>query len=444
MLNLSASGSPDPRGASSRNGSSPKRRRILQVITTVDVGGAEHHLLSLCRGLVDLGHEVDVVFLKGRGTLEARFQDLGIRTRRLETERWGGYLRAAWGLWRLCRRGRYDLVHTHLLKANVLGALAARGAGVETVIASKHNDEHQLRHPVIAWIHRHLSKLDTRVLHASRHIADYMIEVGGVDAEKSRVVHYGVDAERLAAGPGLGIRSERGLSNQTFILTCVARLIRRKGHLQLLDAFAKVLSDGNNDGNKTMELWLVGDGPMADEIRERIHTLGLEDRVWMAGERLDVSSILKESDAFTLASTHEGLGLVLLEAMACRLPVLATEAGGMPELVQDGITGRLVPVDDPEALAAAVYELASHPERREQWGEAGYRRLQGELCHRRMMSKIVETYGFSSDESPPSPLAEPSEVEPPAVCQEIPVSPGSLSSTVTASSAVASPKPTSG
>ncbi len=133
---------------------------ILQVISTIDVGGAERHLLALCRGLVELGHRVDVAYLKGQGTLRGEFEELGIEPRYVGVERPMGYLRGLWTLWRLCRGRRYRVVHTHLLKANALGAVAARLAGIRAIVASKHNDEPQLRNPLIAWAHRLLGRLD--------------------------------------------------------------------------------------------------------------------------------------------------------------------------------------------------------------------------------------------------------------------------------------------
>ncbi len=360
---------------------------VLQVISTTDVGGAEHHLLALCRGLVERGHRVDVAYLKGQGTLCSAFEELGIAPCAIEIERPLGYFRGLWNLWRLCRKQRYRIVHTHLLKANALGAVAARLAGIRAIVASKHNDEPQLRNPAIAWAHRLLGRLDRRVLHASRHIERYMVEVGGVDRRKSETVYYGVDAEASGAAPA-GLRRELGIPSETVVVACVARLIRRKGHLVLLEAFREVVERLS----EPVCLWIVGKGLMESSLRRRATELGLDGRVHFTGERQDVPAILREADVFTLASEAEGLGLVLLEAMAASLPVVATRAGGMPEIAIDGETGLLVAAEAPPELAAALRRLCCDESLRRRMGARGRQRAILEFSHERLLRDILRAY----------------------------------------------------
>lgn len=361
---------------------------ILQVISTIDVGGAERHLLALCRGLVERGHRVDVAYLKGQGTLRGAFGELGIEPRQVDVERPLGYLRALWTLWRRCRARRYQIVHTHLLKANALGAVAARLAGIRAIVASKHNDEPQLRQPIIAWIHQLLCRLDQRVLHASRHIERYMIEVGGVDPRKSQTVYYGIDVEAHAVAPPAELRRQLGTSPETVVVACVARLIQRKGHLVLLEAVRDVV----DQIAAPVALWIVGKGPIEAGLRQKVAELGLEDRLHFTGERHDVPAILREADVFVLASDAEGLGLVLLEAMAASLPVVATRVGGIPEIVVDGETGLLVAAGASAELAAGLGRLCSDGSLRRQLGRRGRKRVAREFSQERMAREVLRVY----------------------------------------------------
>jgi len=374
----------------STRASAPATRhlRLLQVITTIDVGGAEYHLLALCRGLMARGHRVEVAYLKGDGTLRPELVDLGIEPLPLGLDEPLGGLRSLVSLVSCCRRVRPDVIHTHLLKANVLGAVAARLAGCRAVVASKHNDEQQLRNPVVATLHAGLSRLDRRVIHASHHIERYMIETGRIDPRRSRTIHYGLDATAFDGLAPTGLRPQLGIADGAVVIICVARLIRRKGHLILLEAFRRVVDRTSAD----TALVIVGKGPMEGELREKTAGLDLSGRVFFTGERKDVPALLTEADIFTLASDAEGLGLVVLEAMAAAKPVVITRAGGMPELVRQGDTGLIVPSGDPEALAAALTELVADADRRRKLGISGRRLAETEFSLEKMLDSIEEVY----------------------------------------------------
>jgi glycosyltransferase involved in cell wall biosynthesis len=345
-------------------------------------------LLALCRGLMARGHRMQVAHLKGDGTLRPELMDLGIEPRSLCLDSPFGGVRSLSKLVSCCRRFHPDVVHTHLLKANVLGAVAARFAGCRAVVASKHNDERQLRNPLIAALHAGFSRLDRRIIHASRHIERYMVEVGRVDPRRSRTIHYGLDVAAFDGLAPAGLRPQLGLADGAVVIICVARLIRRKGHLALLDAYRRVVDRTSAD----TALVVVGKGPMEEEVRAKAAGLGLSDRVFLTGERKDVPALLTEADLFTLASDAEGLGLVLLEAMAAAKPVVITRAGGMPELVRHGETGLVVRPGDPEALAEALTDLVEDAGRRRAMGAAGRRLAESEFSLETMVDAIEEVY----------------------------------------------------
>ncbi|MGH7900065.1 MAG: glycosyltransferase, partial [Candidatus Binatia bacterium] len=306
--------------------------KILQIITTIDVGGAEMHLLSLCRGLIDRGHRVDVVYLKGRGTLRPDFERLGVAVEKVPLETLAEVASCVAGIARRVRRGRYAAVHTHLLKANFVGSLGSRLAGNPVVVASKHNDEPALGRPLIALLHGYASRLDRVIVCASQHVADYVQRFGGVARSRCEIVRYGVanvDRNHVLGG----LRAELGIDEHSRLVACVARLVRRKGHRHLLDALPRILERAPD-----VRLLIVGAGPVRADLERQSRTGAVAEHVVFTGERSDVASILRQVDVVTLPSEGEGLGRVLLEAMAAGKPVVASDVGGIPEIVVDGET----------------------------------------------------------------------------------------------------------
>jgi glycosyltransferase involved in cell wall biosynthesis len=361
--------------------------RILQIITTIDVGGAERHLLSLCSGLVSRGHRVDVGFLKGNGALRGEFERIGVNTERFALESPADVLSCVRQLHRHLKGHRYSVVHTHLLKANFVGGIAGRLAGIRCVVASKHNDEPQLRKPWIAQLHKHSSRLDRRIICSSRHILDHMVRFGGVEASRCDVVYYGIEAARGEDDRAIDLRAEVGADRPTFLIACVARLIPRKGHRHLLEAMSKVVALHGD-----VRLLVVGAGSIREDLENRCRRGGLQEYVVFTGERMDVPAILHDVDVLVLPSEAEGLGLVLLEAMAAGKPVVASAVGGIPEIVIDGETGFLVQPGSPGALAERICSLLEDPQLAARMGEHGLQRQRRMFSADSMVERILDVY----------------------------------------------------
>ena len=358
--------------------------RILHVITTLDVGGAEMHLLSQVRGQAAAGHAVRVLYLKGKGTLAPDLRDAG-----------AGFVGRA-GAGGLFRSARWaDLVHTHLLKADMTGAAVATLAGRRSrLVASKHNDEQVLRRPLVSLVHRILGRLPVRTIVLSDHVGRFFAEHGGVDPARTRRIYYGIDPapfERAAAKPAAEkqrLRASLGIAPDDVVFVCVARFAPQKAHEILLRALAKVETP-------SVRLLLVGDDPFGDGRRRAedvARELRLGGRAIFTGIRRDVPDLLAISDGFVMCSRWEGLGLVFLEAMAASLPIVATRVSAVPEVVDDGETGVLVPVDDPDALAAALARLAGDPGLRTRLGRAGARRVRERFLLGRMVEETLGVY----------------------------------------------------
>ena len=366
----------------------PTCLRIVHVITTLGVGGAEKHLLWLGEGQIKAGHEVHVVYLKGKGELAREFLDRGMLLHRVPMD---GVLRAPaalLALTRLLARLRADVVHTHLLKADAVGSVAARRARARVVVSSKHNDERALLRKAVGVVHGLLMNRVDHVVALSDHVARFVAEHGRVDPARIRRIYYGVDASLLRAHrERAAVRAELGLSPDAKVLVCVGRLAPQKDHPTLFAAMARLPAD--------VVLLVVGGDPFGDgeaRLRAEVERLGVGERVRFLGIRHDVPDLLSASDLFVLPSLWEGLGLVFLEAMAVALPIVATDVSAIPEVVQDGVSGWLVPPGDPEALAAAVQRALDDPSARQAAGLAGHLRLLERFALPRMIDETLTLY----------------------------------------------------
>lgn len=346
--------------------------KITHVVSTLDVGGAEVHLLSQVRGQAARGHEVHVLYLLGEGTLVGDFREAGAAGVELVGSGFGAIRKIA-------RRARSsDIVHSHLLRADFLTAPAVLLAGRRSRwISGKHNDERALLKTTVSLVHGIVGNLPRRTIVLSDHVGRFIARHGRVGRKRMRRVYYGIDPEPFAAARAAtdeqrqALRSEFGFGRDDVVFVCVARFAAQKAHDVLLQALARA-----RQRTPGVRLLLVGGDPFGDG-RERTEALArelglLEDGACVfAGIRRDVPRILGASDVFVMASLWEGLGLVFLEAMAASLPVVATHVSAVPEVVDDGVTGRLVPPSDADAMADALVELASDEELRARLAAAG-------------------------------------------------------------------------
>jgi glycosyltransferase involved in cell wall biosynthesis len=372
---------------------SGERLRILHVITSLARGGAQAHLLELMRGQKARGHEVELAYFKDP-EMVPDFSPVAGFPFALDMEDLASA--ALLGrLWGLVSAVKPDILHTHLLKADAYGAVAGRFGAARATVASKHNDESALQRPWVARLHGLLSRLDDRIIVCSDHVGRYMVETGRAPAQKIRLVYYGIELDRPLALSELQLREVRrdlDLPPAGPFLLCVARLDPQKGHPYLIEAMRTVLRRFPD-----ARLVLVGAAQQGSEeyvaaLREQAAAAELVGKVTFAGERQDVPRLMAAADVFVLASLWEGFGLVFAEAMAAGTPVVGTRVSAVPEVVQDGETGILVPPRDPRALAEALIRLLDDSAERRRMGNNGYRRVRERFGAPRMVEQTLAVY----------------------------------------------------
>lgn len=362
--------------------------RILHVFVSLPVGGAENLLLSNLRLLDPARYQSVVCTLGERGVLAAEVGALGVPLVELGLMRAsGGKAAVVQALVDVIRRERIDLVHTHLYHANYLGRLAARRAGVSCV-ASIHNTytRPKWHRRVINWwlARRHTGA----IIAGSEEISRDILRYDRVNPDLVEVIANSVDLSRSASTLSReAARAALGLPDTAYVLGTIGRLEEQKGHRFLLDALEKLRASGLD-----AVLLLVGSGREEAALREQAARLQLGEAVRFLGTRSDLGDLFRAMDIFVMPSLWEGLSLAMLSAMAGGLAVVATDVGGVPEVLGQNVRGFVLPPGDADALAAQIAWCHAHPQETAHAAEAGDAYVRANYSDTAMVRRLEAVY----------------------------------------------------
>jgi len=372
-------------------------KRILHVLEAT-VGGTREHLMQIAQGLDPQAFELSFAV--------SNLRDPRV-DRDIERLRQAGHavyvvpmqraiaplsdLANLWRLWRLMRLERFDIVHTHSSKAGILGRLAAKLAGVGKIIHTGHTFAFQWNSGLKGWIYTRIERLAARwchcivaVSHKQKDLAQAKLRCEG----KLVVIENGVDAGRFRrAGDPRAQRARLGLPTDGLLVGMVARLVRQKGCEHFVDAASIVLRT-----HRDVHFVLIGGGELDEKIRCQIKSLGIADNVTMLGHRDDTDKIYPVLDVFVLSSLWEGHPYALLEAMAAGRPVVASRIPGIEEVVQEGVTGFLVDIEDAQDIARKLVALLDNPALRDAMGRRGGELVRGRYSHSAFIQRLSELY----------------------------------------------------
>jgi glycosyltransferase involved in cell wall biosynthesis len=359
------------------------RRRVAHVTLGLDVGGQERLLVEMARHRDVARFDWTVVVLGGRGVLAEPLESSGVRVVTLDEPT--GFRIGLWRrLARMFRAEHFDVVHTHDDRPLIYGMPAAWWAGVPRRIHTHHHG----RLAGISWRQRFLIRRAARCAEhfvcVSEDSARFMIEEG-IAKERVRTILNGIDLARFAF---------QGPCDDGPIVT-VARLSPEKDIATLLHAASLLAGDVSH-----LRFEIAGDGPCRAELAQLVKELNLTDRVSLLGEISDIPALLGRARLFVLPSQTEGISLTLLEAMARGLPVVTTEVGGNPEVVEARVTGWLVPPRSPSILAEAIRAVVALPADARTMGVAGRQRVENCFDIRTMTKQYEALYDASSPRSP--------------------------------------------
>lgn len=370
-------------------------------------GGMKEHLLALSAGLTAAGHTVHVAAPAGSDVAQAA-RDLGLEVHEIPL---AGPLHplldpiAIGSIRRIVRAGEFDLLHAHGFKAGLVGRLGARLAGRRggariPVVVTAHNhvlfreDTPASTKSRYRAVERSLSGLVARYIAVSESIARELTQGYGLPAEKVAVVYNGVEPARfLAPQDRTATRAELGVASPEVVLVGLAARFSAQKGLRHLVAAVPAMREALQAEGRELVVVIGGSGPLEGELREAAVAAGASGSLRWPGHVPDMPRFLSALDVYVSPAETEALGIALIEAALAGVPTVATNVGGVPEVVLDGETGVLVAPRDPAALAAGVLGLLRDPKVAQALAGAARERCLREFAPERMIERTLAVYG---------------------------------------------------
>jgi len=375
------------------------RVRVVELLATGTNGGAQEHVFGLLTRIDAARYEVHVISLSS-GSAVRKLQRHGIPVTVIDDP---DDAIATGAVAALLGDLRPEVIHNHMYRAELVGTRAAIALGeigrprpfvVSTVHSSRVRSEDDRAELRI------LTPRMDRLIAVSRSIVDKLHHEGR-DTAPIQLIHNGVDLQRYDhQGPCCTLREEYGLPAEGPIVGVVARLEPEKGHPTLLEAWPLVLA-----AVPDATLLVVGEGSRREALEAMSHELGIAGRVVFTGRRDDVPAVTAALDVAVLPSYREALGLTILEAMALSRPVVASNVGGIPEMIEDGVTGLLVPPRDAESLATAIVRLLRDHPLADMLARAGHDLVHERFCIELMVDAVERIYDEGARSLRPSEVA---------------------------------------
>ncbi len=360
---------------------------LVFLITGLAYGGAETQLVNLATKLKERGWDVRVVSMLPPQAFTDELKQAGIPLATLDMRRGVADPRAVFRLVKMLREWKPDIVHSHMIHANLLARIARIFYRIPVIICTAHSiDEGGRRREIAYRLTDFLADLTTNVSQAA---VERYIRVGVAPKDKIKFMPNGIDTAKFEPNEMVRkrLRNELGI-NECFVWLAVGRFEEAKDYPNMLQAFSRVVAKKSD-----VILLLVGQGSLMEEARGLADELDLTDKVRFLGLRRDVPDLMNAADAFVLSSRWEGFGLVVAEAMACELPVVATDCGGPREILDGGTLGFLVPPAESEALALAMEKMmALSDEERFEMGKAGRAHIEANYSLERVVDQWEELY----------------------------------------------------
>ena len=375
------------------------RIRVVEVLATGTNGGAQEHLISLVARIDVSRYDVSVVSLSA-GSAVRKLQRAGVAVLVIDEP---DDAIAVGALSAHLAEVRADVVHAHMYRAETVAARAVIALG----------EAGQRRPYLVATAHssRIRSEDDRQLLLDLTPNFDQLIAVSQASEAKLHregrtvvpisLIYNGVDLERYDhQDPCCTLSEEYGMEPGSQIVGVVARLEQEKGHPTLLEAWPAIVR-----AVPDVYLLIVGEGSRRDALEAQARELRIAHRVIFTGRRDDVPAVTAALDVAVLPSYREAQGLTILEAMALSRPVVASDVGGIPEMVQDGVTGLLVPPHDAEALATAIVRLLTDHPYADTLGRAGHDLVHDRFCIEIMVNSVLSIYDEGAGAVRPSEVA---------------------------------------
>lgn len=326
---------------------------IALLITGLGMGGAERQVVDLADRFASLDHNILIIYLTGEAIVLPSNPSIRVIGMNMSKTPWS-FLTTYRRIRSLIQSFKPDILHSHMVHANIMARLLRLSIRIPRLICTAHNTNEggTLR----MWLYRVTDPLCDLSTNVSQEAVDIFIAKKAAPKGGMIPIYNGIDTSRFHfnADVRTTLRKNAQVSDQEKILLCVGRLNRQKDYPTMLHAFALAL-----EKNKNLILWIAGDGEEKEPLLHLCQKLNITNKVHFLGVRRDIPELMSASDLFCLSSQFEGFGLVVAEAMACERPIVATDCGGVKEIVaKDGI---LVSPSSPKKLAKAILASLQTP-----------------------------------------------------------------------------------
>jgi len=381
-----------------------RKIKVLALINSLAPAGAERLLLQIAEHIDKDKFDFVVCYLEKEKSLLDEFKKLRIKTIGLEINHKLD-MRVIRRLYKTLKNEKPDILHTHLPYAGIIGRIIGRLAKVPVIISTQHNVASSFK-KILLLFEKLTFPLANVITCVSEGVEQSFFDQSNVfsmevlrNNYKHFTIYNGVDVEKIEKiverTDFITKRKEFDLNENDKVITIVARLIKWKGHLDLISAFSKVA-----EYFSSAKLLIVGWGDLEPELRKKTEELNLENKVIFLGKRNDVYEILKISDIFVLPYNYiglfkgEGVGIAILEAMACKKPVITTISPGIERAIINGKTGILVPQGDPKALSEAIINLLEDPDKLKKIGEEGFGLVKNKFSVQNKTKEYEKVYEY--------------------------------------------------
>jgi glycosyltransferase involved in cell wall biosynthesis len=363
-----------------------RKINVVHLVEELTIGGLEKTLTAIVLNLNKKKYNVSVWCLREGGFFADKLVKEGIDVKILYVSTSRNPL-SIYKLYRLLKSYKFDIIHTHAYSAGTIGRMSAFLAGIPVIISHNHSvyDYYFKYYHFVEWL---LSLITDRVICISEAVNSFANETQRINARKLITIQNGIDDVcAVSKKRSFDLKKELGIPINHSVIGTIAHLEEHKGLKYLLESASLLLAS-----RKDIIFMLVGEGTLKAELKKLCVDLKIEKNVIFTGERRDIPEILFSIDIFVLPSLREGLGLAILEAMACGKPVIATNVGGISEIVKNRVNGILVSPRDPEVLHTAMKELLDDKEMLEKMGHEGKKICSESFNSKTMLGKIENLY----------------------------------------------------
>lgn len=357
--------------------------RTLHINTERTWRGGEQQTLYLAAGLARRGHIAHLAAQPG-SLMALRGRAAGIETFEIKMRSEGDII-AMCKIARLMRKNSYDIVHSHTSHAHFLAWFAAKFGGKPARIVSRRVDFSIYKHALSFSRIKYMRGADHYIT-VSEAVRGVLVR-DGVPADRISVAYSGIDAARFPKIRDNPLRREFALPPGSPVVGNIGHMVAHKGQIFLVEAAPLILQKFPD-----ARFFIVGDGPLRTALADRARELALDGKIFFPGFRTDIAEFLNLFDVFVMPSRTEGLGTSVLDALACGAPVVASSAGGIPEMIEHGRTGRLVEPENPAALADGVINLLSDRTMARALADEGRKMVSNKFSVDAMVEKTLEIY----------------------------------------------------